>query len=173
MAMAETSTTFDPAALIRSHQAGVWRYLRSLGCDPTVADDLTQETFLWVLQKPIQDYNQQATAAYLRKVARSLFVSALRRRDRNVADEQLDALDDVWVRWGERDGGQTMMEALRECFQTLDERAQRALDLRFRERQSRANIATALALSEDGAKNLMQRSKKLLRECIQRKLGTT
>ena len=27
------------------HQAGVWRYLRYVGCEPPEADDLTQDTF--------------------------------------------------------------------------------------------------------------------------------
>ena len=58
-----TSAPFDLAGMIRQHQAGVWRYLRVLGCDSAGADDLTQETFLAVLQKPFQDYNPAATAA--------------------------------------------------------------------------------------------------------------
>ena len=40
------------ADLVRQHQAGVWRYLRFLGCDRPLADDLTQETFLAVLETP-------------------------------------------------------------------------------------------------------------------------
>lgn len=68
MAAAESSsssTGFDPERLIEAHQAGIWRYLRALGCDASQAEDLTQETFLAVLQKPFQDYNPAATAAYL------------------------------------------------------------------------------------------------------------
>ena len=52
--MAE-ATGFDPVVLIQTYQAGIWRYLRALGCDSAQAEDITQETFLNVLQKPFQD----------------------------------------------------------------------------------------------------------------------
>ncbi|HEX7449919.1 MAG TPA: sigma factor, partial [Pirellulales bacterium] len=61
---------FDAARLIEEHQAGVWRYLRVLGCNAAEAEDLTQDTFLAVLEKPFHDYQRAATAAYLRQVAR-------------------------------------------------------------------------------------------------------
>jgi RNA polymerase sigma-70 factor (ECF subfamily) len=35
------ATGFDPAQIIKEHQAGVWRYLRALGCDSQQADDFT------------------------------------------------------------------------------------------------------------------------------------
>ncbi len=73
----------DLVELIACHQAGVWRYLRALGCDACSADDLTQETFLEVLKRPFEQYNQQATAAYLRRVAHNLFIT-LRRRSGKV-----------------------------------------------------------------------------------------
>jgi RNA polymerase sigma-70 factor (ECF subfamily) len=41
--------------------------------------------------------------------------------------------------------------------------------MRFRDRFSRAEIASALAISESGAKNLMQRAKKQLRTCVEGK----
>lgn len=44
----------DMAGLVRAHQAGVWRYLRFLGCHPDEADDLTQETFLALKQANIE-----------------------------------------------------------------------------------------------------------------------
>ncbi|HCK71704.1 MAG TPA: sigma-70 family RNA polymerase sigma factor, partial [Planctomycetaceae bacterium] len=31
--------------MITQHQSGVWRYLRVIGCEATLADDITQETF--------------------------------------------------------------------------------------------------------------------------------
>ena len=42
----------DAKALIESHQAELWRYLRYLGCDAAEAEDLTQETFLAALSGP-------------------------------------------------------------------------------------------------------------------------
>ena len=165
-----TSASFDLAGMIRSHQAGVWRYLRVLGCDAAQADDLTQDTFLAVLQRPFEHYNASATSAYLRTVARNLFLTAKRRAAPLVNLTDMDDLNAAWCRWAGDDGGQGLVAALESCLQTLAERSRRALDLRFRQQLSRADIASALGLSEDGAKNLLQRAKQHLRKCIEQKL---
>ena len=168
--MEATSAGSDLAGMIKHHQAGVWRYLRVLGCSAAEADDLTQETFLAVLQRPFQQYSPAATAAYLRKVARNLFVSSQRRGARWVAVADLEDIDAAWSRWADDDGGQLLLSALEACLQTLAERSRRALDLRFREQRSRSDIAASIGLSEDGAKNLMQRAKQHLRECVERRM---
>ena len=56
------ATGIDPVVLIQTYQAGIWRYLRALGCDSAQAEDITQETFLSVLQKPFQDLGPAATS---------------------------------------------------------------------------------------------------------------
>ncbi len=160
----------DVARLVRTYQAGVWRYLRALGCDASSAEDLTQETFLAVLEKPFTDFNPPATAAYLRTVARNLFISAQRRASRMVAVADLDELDLDWSRWAGDDAGQQLLLTLQECLKALGEKAKQAIELRYREEASRAGIAASLGMSEDGAKNLLQRAKQQLRECIERKL---
>ncbi len=166
------TTGFDAAQLIEQNQVGVWRYLRALGCEPAQADDLMQETFLAVLQHPFTDFGAAATAAYLRKVAYNLFISAQRRggRVKVIAVEDVEAFDREWQEWAGDDSGEAKLEALRDCLQELTPRARLALEKRFRERESRASIAAALGISEHGAKNLMQRAKHLLRECIEGKL---
>ncbi len=160
----------DPAALIQRYQAGIWRYLRALGCSPSQADDLTQDTFLSVLEHPFVEYSPAATAAYLRKVARNALISAQRRRGKVVAVEDLDQFDQAWENWAGNEEEEVRLEALRECLQHLTDRARMALDMRFRDRESRAAIAAALKIGEHGAKNLMQRAKQQLRQCIERKM---
>ena len=65
---------FDPVRLIQAYQAGIWRYLRALGCESSLAEDLTQDTFLAVLQRPFNDVSPAATSAYLRKTALNLLI---------------------------------------------------------------------------------------------------
>jgi RNA polymerase sigma-70 factor (ECF subfamily) len=166
----EISTGFDPARLIESHQAGVWRYLRALGCDPTEADDLTQETFLTVLKKPFDDYNRSATASYLRRVAHNLFISQKRRAGRVTAVPNIEEVDALWARWITNDNGDALLQALKTCLGKLTQRARWALEMRFRDRKTRAEIAAALEITEHGAKNLMQRAKKQLRTCVESKI---
>ena len=161
---------FDPATLIEAHQAGVWRYLRSLGCERELASDITQETFLAVLEKPFDDYNPRATASYLRTVARNLFISAMRKAGRMVVVEDIDAVETSWSRWMGEDNGEELLNQLRDCLSQLTERARWALQMRFRDRLPRIEIADNLGITEHGAKNLMQRAKKQLRACIETKI---
>ena len=161
----------DLATLVHAHQAGVWRYLRILGCDAALADDMTQETFLAVLEKPFEDYGPAATAAYLRKVAKNLYISLLRRQNRQIPIDNFDEIDARWNDWAQHDGGELYLDALDACLEHLTERARLALELRYRDLKSRPEIAAQLEMSEDGAKNLLQRAKQTLKSCIERRLG--
>ena len=161
----------DARQLIEDHQAGIWRYLRALGCDCSEADDLTQDTFLAVLQRPFVDYGPASTAAYLRKVAFNRFISARRKANKVLYMEQVEEIDQAWNRLVSDDHGETMLDTLRECLKQLTERARRSLLMRFRDRLSRVKIAESLEITEHGAKNLMQRAKKQLRDCVEGKLS--
>ncbi len=86
----------DVEALIVAHQAGVWRYLRFLGCDRAQADDITQETFLQVLRRGFEERGERETAAWLRTVARNCFLMNVRRTRHVQSVEDLD-LADKWV----------------------------------------------------------------------------
>ena len=165
-----SSESIDAAQLIEDHQAGIWRYLRALGCDCNEADDLTQETFLAVLQRPFNQYNAAATAGYLRKVAYNRFISARRRSGKVVLMEQIEEVDQAWSRLATEDQGEALVGALKDCLSQLSDRARWSLEMRFRERKSRVEIAEALQITEHGAKNLMQRAKKQIRDCIEGKV---
>ncbi len=139
MANDSAPTGFDAARLVQEHQAGVWRYLRVPGCDPTEAEDLTQETFLAVLTKPFHDHNHSATAAYLRTVARNLLITSRRKMVRGPAavgsaggefqSLEMAEADAAWRRWavrsgiGGRDDGEDLLAALRHCLEELTSRA--------------------------------------------------
>jgi RNA polymerase sigma-70 factor (ECF subfamily) len=164
------TTDWDAERLISEHQVGVWRYLRAIGCDPSLADDLTQETFIAVLRRPFDHFSHSSTASYLRRVAFHLLVTLRRREEKVLATDDMETLDREWARWAGADaGGSDWMDWLAECFSRLSERAQRSLTLRFSENASRETIAVALGISEHGAKNLMQRAKAQLRECLEEK----
>ena len=165
------STGFDPVRLIEDHQAGVWRYLRALGCEANLAEDLTQDTFLAVLQRPFQEYSSKATAAYLRRTAYNLLVSHQRRAGKVTAVEDVEEFDRTWTRWAGTDNGEALLDALKDCFAALGERAKTALQMRFRDKESRASIAERLEITEHGAKNLMQRAKHKLRDCVDGKIN--
>lgn len=167
-----TENNWDVSALISEHQAGVWRYLRAIGCDSTLADDLTQETFVAVIRRPFAQVSRSATASYLRRVAYHLLISQRRRDRRELVTDELDVLDTQWMRWAGADGdGSDVVDALSDCFSRLSPRAQLSLRMRFGENAARDSIANSLGIGEHGAKNLMQRAKAQLRECLDGKLN--
>ncbi|TWU39190.1 ECF RNA polymerase sigma factor SigE [Novipirellula artificiosorum] len=158
--------------LIRRHQRGVWRYLRMLGCDASTADDLTQETFLRVLRRDnFIEHNDAATSGYLRRTAHNLLVSRHRKLGRMHSVPDLSDADYVWDRWAGKDlNGDVAVDSLRFCLELLTERAQLALRMRYQNESSRIEIANALEITDHGARNLMQRAKQQLRECVEQRL---
>lgn len=160
----------DADKFIAKHQVGVWRYLRAIGCDAALADDLTQDTFLAVLRKPFEMVSDAASAGYLRRVAYHLLVTSRRRSNRMVVTSSSEIFERDWARWAGFDNGDGAMDALKTCFERLSQRAKLSLKMRFSEEASRDMIATTLGITEHGAKNLMQRAKQQLRDCIEGKL---
>src|SRR5438132_11609731 len=94
----------DLAGAADAHRLGIWRYLRFLGCDDAAADDLTQETFLAVARGAGSGGRDNGAAvrdvpAYLRGIARNLFLKWVRRSRREPSLEDLDLADEVWSRF--------------------------------------------------------------------------
>lgn len=169
MAIASSKRPGDLAELVRSYQSGVWRYLRFLGADESLADDLTQETFVSVWKKPFVEHSPAATAGYLRTVARNLFLMSLRRRKRQPMLERIEAADEIWRRYVGEDDADDWLDALRDCVESLNGRARQAIELSYHDGLSRAEIGRELELSEDGVKSLLRRTRELLRRCVEQK----
>jgi RNA polymerase sigma-70 factor (ECF subfamily) len=159
------------AALVKEHQAGLWRYLRYLGCRPAEADDLVQEAFLRVWRHPFSDQGPAATSGYLRTVARNLFLDAARRAKVRPVFVDLAAAETAWAEYERDDGGDGYRGALRACLLSLADRARRALALFYGEERPREAVAAALGLTADGVKTLLRRARESLRECIERRLS--
>lgn len=160
----------DAAEVVRSHQADVWRYLRFLGATAELADDLTQETFLQFLRAPYEDRGADARAAWLRTVARNLYLRSFRQPPLRAVE--LDEADAAWAGFVRRDGGRDWLEALRECVAELDGRAQRAVQLHYQQRASRQQIGAELGIGADGVKSLLRRVREALRRCVGRRLAS-
>ena len=145
--------------------------LRHVG-DEALADDLTQEAFLEVWRKPFEEFSPRASAAYLRTVARNRFLMMIRREGRRPELTDLDAADSAWERHAGDDGGDSRVDALRACLETLKDQARRAIDLLYGEqRRSRAEAAELLELKVEGLKTLVRRAKVKLRECVERRVS--
>ena len=161
----------EPGAVVREQLHALWRYLRMHGASDHEADDLAQEAFVIALQKGAAFLAPAATATFLRRTARFLFLRL--RRGGPDAVQLADAVDALWDRDCAADGGDARLEALRACLHELTDRARRAVDLAYglgaADAQSRMAIAAELGLHENGVKTLMQRVRQQLRACVERR----
>jgi RNA polymerase sigma-70 factor, ECF subfamily len=164
--------------LIRAHQAGVYRYLRYLGAQPAVAEDLVQETFLATLQSnPHQpkDGDTGGWDAWLRGIARNKFLAECRRSASHaipLADPLLEQAELAWMqRVGNESDWDDRLGALKECLKTLPARQREALDHRYVRHTGRDAMAQALGMSADGIKSLLRRIRTALAECVNERLG--
>jgi len=174
MTVATADRKAEVASLVREHQADVWRYLRFLGCDPCEAEDLCQETFLEILRRPFDRRSRPETAAYLRKVARSQMLMLRRSQGRNPVRVNLEKIEQVWAEATQTVGSlDPYLDALDNCLKSaVNERQCEAVDLRYRQGNSREQIAAKLEMTADGVKTMLRRARTALRECIQGKLRT-
>ena len=163
------------AAMVRANQARIYRYLRYLGADPAAAEDLVQETFLAALKSPTAEDDLSSSSAWLRGVARNLFLQYCRRERRSpvVADSgYLEQAESTWQSVFLRDGdGFDYLEALRRCLQDLAREQRDVLDMRYRDQKSRSEMAQSLGITEDGIKSLLRRIRAALAECVEKRLA--
>ena len=167
---------WDLEALVRTHQAELWRYARFLGASANEADDLVQEAFLAVHRKPFEQRSVAESAAYLRTVVRRCLLLARRNERKQVnattGEAALEVAESVWAHRVADDRWDELAAALAECLHDVNGRVRRSLDLFYRDRFSRAQIAEALDMRPDGVKTLLRRAREKIRDCVQRKVNT-
>ena len=170
MAMAAENRALDGdrAGQLASAAGRVARYLLFLGCDRGEIDDVVQETMLAAVTTFAHEV---PSLPWLLATARNALRMHLRRRGRRREIADLDRLHRRWVEQARDDGGDAQRAALRDCLQTLPERAREAVMLRYGEGLSRDAIAARLALQPEGVKSLLARTRKALGDCIRRRLG--
>ncbi len=170
--------------LIRTHQAMVYRYLRYMGAAADVAEDVAQETFFASYKSssiPMEDAAVEGgrCAAWLRGVARNQLLMYFRKArsnplsaDPTMLEQALDQADQVWATELLRNGdGFDYAEALQGCLGKLQGTQRKVLDMFYGEEFSRAQIAEAMNMSEDGIKSLLRRVRAALKQCVEMRLG--
>lgn len=157
------------ASFAERHRRALWRYLRVLGADASLADDLAQESFVVALRREGFDASDPAAVfVFLRTTARHLWLKSQHRRGDEPAVLEADA---VWNdTCGDGDGdGEGYLAALRECMKQLPPRSRELLQATYGEAAGRAATATRFALSADGVKSALRRLRTFLHDCITRR----
>ena len=158
------------ADLVRRYQGRVRGFLSFLGCPPDRLDDMVQDVFLSFLSSRFQEKNEASTVAFLRTVARNLWLKTLERERRRAPLADLAAAEAAWVEFEAEDGGSAYLDALRGCLEGLQERSREVLGLRYRGGLVPGAIAERLGLKESGVKSILVRAKRRLRECVEERL---
>lgn len=156
-------------ALVRDHQGSIRGYLVFLGCRSDRVDDLVQDTFLSVLSSSFEHRSAASTSAYLRKVARHLHLKSREREQRQLTLAEWGGVELAWIEFEADDGGQGYLNALRECLRSVRGRPHEVLQMRYAQSLQLAVIATRLELTESGIKSILVRTRRKLRDCIERR----
>jgi RNA polymerase sigma-70 factor, ECF subfamily len=177
-AAAETALDRDElAGFVKTHQAGVYRFLRYLGADRAAAEDLLQETFLTAVRHCQSEGMAEIRepAAWVRGVARNLFLARCRRQKVNpvvVNSEWAQRAEDLWQSEFLRDGdGSDYLEALRRCLAALPSEDRGRVDMQYTRGLSRSQMALATGMTEDGVKAALRRIRARLADCVGRRLN--
>jgi RNA polymerase sigma-70 factor (ECF subfamily) len=166
-----TAKTQAIEELVHRHQGALRGFLLFMGCPPRLLDDLLQDVFLSFLSADFDYRSDAATAAYLRSIARNLFLKALRRERRGPPVLDLDAAERAWVEFQGDDQGSRYVAALRECLRAVSQKAKEVLRLRYESALAREAIGARLGLSESGVKSILVRTRQRLRLCVERRLA--
>ena len=160
-------------AFVARHQAGVWRFLRALGCDAARAEEHCQDALLAALHHDVDRLPANEARRWLFTAAKNLFRMQLRAERRRPQAVSLDALDTAFHELhGARADGSDALTALRGCLESLPERQRALVAQRYQHERSRAELARELGLSEAGIKQALRRARLSLRDCVRRRTGT-
>lgn len=148
-------------------RTATWRYLRALGAGADEADDLVQEVLLVAMRQPLPA-DPAVAGAFLRGVARNLWLRSRRwwqrRREREIAV----AVEELWLASAAEDEGDGLLAQLDACLDKLERRTRGALERHYRDGVAWADIAAELGMQPNGVKTLAQRARQALRTCLER-----
>ena len=165
------------AELVEAHQTELFRYLKYLGADHTVAEDLVQDAFLRAFQAATMPdlANANVRRAWLRRIAHNLFIDHCRRNTVSPVSFNSATADQAEVFWQNEflphDEGFGCLEALEHCLHDLPERSRDMIDSFYARRSSRDELARDFGISPDGVKIALRRIRQVLGECIEQRLS--
>jgi len=169
-------TQDELAELIDAHQAETFRYLKYLGANHAIAEDLLQETFIRAFKaKNAPDIQiLVARRTWLRRIAQNLFFDHCRRNQKSPVSFSTLEVESAEAFWESEflthNDGFDCIEALESCLKTLPERQQMIVQGFYSERRSRIDLAELFGISPDGIKMSLRRIRTSLGNCIQQRI---
>jgi RNA polymerase sigma-70 factor (ECF subfamily) len=162
----EAAMLVDFHGLFGRYSQDVYRFSLYLSADPSLAEEITQETFVrvWVMPGEIRG---GTVKAYLLTIARNLYRAEMKRQARHVV---LDRTMPDPKPGSESVACQRLeLEAVFEALQSLPETDRAALLMHAQDGLSYAAIASALGLSITAVKLRVHRARMKLRRLVESK----
>jgi len=166
------------AGLMEQYRHRLYRYLMRLVWEPSIADDLFQQTWLRTMEH-IQSYDpRRSFEGWLFAIAHNLAIDHLRRLRPESLDEQAFSAETKSDRTRSADPGALDQLLSREkaglvlrAMADLPVAFREALTLHFEEEMKLKGIADVLGLPIATAKTRVHRALKALRQSMEKKLG--
>lgn len=162
----------DPVtAFVHRHQTALCRFLRLCGAGAH-AEEVAQEAFLVAIHRGLTDADPTKAGAFLRQTAKHIWLRR-KRDDRLRWSRQAELAEHLWLQHvaPAEDGGNAWLDALAVCVAQLPERSRMAVDRTYRDGLGRKELGAELGIGEHGVRSLLQRLRKNLKDCIERRLG--
>ncbi|MBX7167519.1 MAG: sigma-70 family RNA polymerase sigma factor [Pirellulales bacterium] len=161
--------------LVREHADMLTVFLRCAVRDPSVVDDLFQETMLTAWRNLHRFDKTRPFGPWLRGIAAKLILAHRRKSARSMLLCDADILEHLEARHAAlaQSPGDTLdekLDGLRDCLEQLPETYRLAVELRYREGLHGARLAERLDISGEATKKRLQRGRIRLLDCLRRKL---
>ncbi len=167
-----TTSDFEERAAVQRRP--LLAYLYTLSGDYHTAEDLVQEALTIALQKREHYFPEADFGAWLRAIARNVWMRERRSGARRPASTEIidDLADEVFsaAHYAEESWARER-EALRECLEGLEEADRGLLRGHFSAGKRYAELAEAAGRTLSWVKVRMFRARKVLAECVRRRLG--
>lgn len=158
--------------LLLSRRSELIAYLYTYVRDLHVAEDLFQEVTLRMVDRHGDIEDKSKAFSWARRVARNCAIDWLRKEKRRpimLEDSTLELLDQRWEQTRKHDTTE-LLDAVTHCIGRLTPRAQRLVEMRFRNQMDTAEIAEASGRKVQSVYVAFSRIYSTLSQCIKQKL---
>ncbi|MGV3534024.1 MAG: sigma-70 family RNA polymerase sigma factor [Chthoniobacteraceae bacterium] len=159
------------SALFVRYSPEVRGFILALLPNPSLADDVFQETFLTVMRKSGDFQPGTNFLAWACTVARYKVMESMRSKASRMRPLSEEVIESLCAMMPEPQNEDRELQALNECVEELHPHTKRAVELRYEQGHKPAEIANRLGWTAESVYVVLSRARATLRECVERKLA--
>jgi RNA polymerase sigma-70 factor (ECF subfamily) len=164
--------------LVRENSRMLTTYLRAVGCDDALLDDVWQETMIVAWRKLDEFDRSKPFGPWLRGIAARTLMASRRAASRFVLTHDVEALEYLNQKLERLNqlSGDTLdekLDALRDCVAKLNNSDRECIELRFRDDMMPAAMSERIGVALETVKKRLFRAKQQLQACLELKLART